>query len=87
VILELKPEQQQVLERAAQSGMSPEDVLDQAFAVIHEQFRSDDWLMADKESIAAQIEEGFAQSERGELVDVEQAIQTLQDRRAKRRIA
>jgi len=63
VILELKPEHQQVLERAAQSGMSPEDVLDQAFAVIHEQYRNDDWLLADKKAIAAQIEEGFAQSE------------------------
>ena len=38
MILELKPEQQKVLDRAAQSGMSPEDVLDQAFAVIHEQY-------------------------------------------------
>ena len=63
MILEIKPEQQKVLERAAQSGMSPEDVLDQAFAVIHEQYRNDDWLVADKEPIAAQIEEGFAQSE------------------------
>jgi predicted transcriptional regulator len=87
VILELKPEQQRVLDRAALSGMSPEDVLDQAFAVIHEQYRNDDWLLADKEAIAAQIEEGFAQSERGELVDAEQALQMLQDRRAKRRIA
>lgn len=87
MILELKPEQQRVLDRAALSGMSPEDVLDQAFAVIHEQYRNDDWLLADKEAIAAQIEEGFAQSERGELVDAEQALQMLQDRRAKRRIA
>ena len=34
MILELKPAQQRVLDRAAQSGMSPEEVLDQAFAVI-----------------------------------------------------
>jgi len=69
MILEFKPEQQRVLERAAESGMSPEDVLDQAFALIHEQFRSDDWLLADKQATAAHIEEGFAQAERGELVD------------------
>jgi len=87
MILELKPEQQRVLDRAARSGMSPEDVLDQAFAVIHEQYRNEDWLLADKDSIAAQIEEGFAESERGELVDAEQAMQMLQDRRANRRIA
>jgi hypothetical protein len=44
MILELKPEQQKVLDRAAQSGMTPEDVLDQAFAVIGEQYRNDDWM-------------------------------------------
>jgi predicted transcriptional regulator len=87
VILELKPEQQKVLDRAARSGMSPEEVLDQAFAVIHEQYRNDDWMLVEREAISAQIGEGFAQAERGELVDAEQAIQMLQDRRAKRRIA
>jgi predicted transcriptional regulator len=87
MILEVKPEQQEVLDRAARSGMSPEEVLDQAFAVIHEQFRSGDWMMADKEAIAVQIEEGFTQAERGELVDAEEAIRILRDRRAKRRIA
>ena len=67
--------------------MSPEDVLDQAFAVIQEQYGNGDWMLADKEAIAAQIDEGFAQAERGELVDAEQAIRILQDRRAKRQIA
>lgn len=87
MILELKPEQQKVLDRAAQSGMSPEEVLDQAFAVIHEQYRNDDWLLANKDEIGAQIEEGFAQAERGELVDGDRAAQILEERRAKRRIA
>lgn len=87
MVIEIKPEQQKVLDRAAQSGMSPEEVLDQAFAVIHEQLRNGDWMVANKEAIAAQIEEGFGQAERGELVDAEQAIQILRDRRAKRRIA
>jgi predicted transcriptional regulator len=87
MILELKPEQQKVLDRALQSGMSPEEVLDQAFAVIDEQFGNEEWLLTDKTAIASQIEEGFAQAERGELLDVEQAIQVLQDRRSNRRIA
>jgi predicted transcriptional regulator len=87
MILEIKPEQQEVLDRAAQSGMSPEEVLDQAFAIIHEQFRNEDWMLADRASIAAQIEEGFAQAERGELLDADRALQSLHDRRAKRRIA
>jgi len=53
MILELKPEQQKIIDRAARSGMSPEEVLDQAFAVIQEQFRSEEWLLADKGAVAA----------------------------------
>ena len=87
MILELKPEQQKVLDRAAKSGMSPDEVLDQAFALIHEQYRNGDWMLADKEAIAAQIEEGFEQAKRGELLDAEEAICILQERRAKRQIA
>jgi predicted transcriptional regulator len=44
-------------------------------------------MLADKEAIAAHVEEGFAQAERGELVDAEQVVPILQDRRTKRRIA
>lgn len=87
MFLQLKREHQEVLDQAARSGMSPEDVLDQAFAVIHEQHRNQDWMSADREAIASQIQEGFAQAERGELLDADQAIRTLQDRQLKRRIA
>jgi predicted transcriptional regulator len=87
VILELKPEQQALLNRAAQSGMTPEDLLDQAFAVIEEQHLNQGWLLAEKHRIAAQIEEGFAQSERGELVDGDEAIKILEKRPGQRRIA
>ena len=87
MILELQPAQLMVLDRAARSGMSPDEVIDQAFAVIQEQYRNDDWMLADKDSIAAQIEVGYAQAQRGELVDADQVIHILQDRRAKRRIA
>ena len=69
MILELKPAQQKLLDRASRSGMSPEEVLDQAFSVIQEQYRNDDWIQAGKEAIAAQIAEGFEQAERGELID------------------
>jgi predicted transcriptional regulator len=87
MILELKPAQQKVLDQAARFGMSAEEVLDQVFAVLQEQYRTEDWMLADREAIAAQIEEGFAQAERGELMDADDAIQILQERRAKRRIA
>jgi predicted transcriptional regulator len=87
MILELKPQQKEVLDRAAQSGMSPEEVLDQAFAVIHEQYRNQDWMLTDRKAIADQIAEGFTQAERGELVDPEEAVRILRDRRSTRRIA
>ncbi|MFZ1085373.1 MAG: hypothetical protein WAN35_10440 [Terracidiphilus sp.] len=85
MIIELKPAQQKLLDQAARSGMSAEEVFEQAFAVIQEQYR--DWMLTDRDAIAAQIAEGFAQAERGELIDAEQAIQVLQDRRTQRRIA
>jgi hypothetical protein len=53
MILELKPEHQMVLDRATKSGMSPEEVLDQVFAVIHKQYRNEDWMLAGREAIAA----------------------------------
>ncbi len=67
--------------------MSPEEVLDQAFAVIHQQYGNEDWMLADKEAIAAQIETGYGQAERGELLDAKEAIEMLRERRAKRRTA
>jgi predicted transcriptional regulator len=85
--LELKPEQQQILDLAVRSGMSPEEVLDQAFAVIHEQYRNEEWMLADRENIAAHIAEGFVQAERGELISSEDAITALHDRRTKRQTA
>jgi len=87
MIIELKPEQQKVLDRAARSGMSPDELLDQAFAVIHEQHRNGDWMLAEREAVAAHVAEGFAQAERGELVDADEAARILRDRRAKRLIA
>jgi predicted transcriptional regulator len=87
MMIELKPEQQKVLDRAARSGMSPDELLDQAFAVIHEQHRNGDWMLAEREAVAAHVAEGFAQAERGELVDADEAARILRERRAKRPIA
>lgn len=87
MVLKLKPEQQKVLELAARSGMNPEEVLDQAFAVIQEQHRNEAWMLEERDAVSAHIAEGFTQAERGELISPEQAVRTLQERRAKRRIA
>jgi predicted transcriptional regulator len=82
MMLQLKPEQQEVLDRAAQSGMSPEELLDQAFAVIDEQQKHGGWMLADREAIAARIAKGFAEAERGELIDADEARRILRERRS-----
>jgi len=87
MVIELKPEQRRILDRAAKSGMSPDEVLDQAFAIIQDQFQNEEWLAAHQESISDQIDRGFEQSEQGALHDPEEALQILRDRRAKRQVA
>jgi iron-sulfur cluster repair protein YtfE (RIC family) len=87
MIVELKPDQQAVLERAARAGMSADELLDQAFAVIREQYRNEEWMLAERESLASHIAEGFAQAERGELIEAEEARRLLAQRRARRTTA
>jgi predicted transcriptional regulator len=87
MMIELKPEQQKILEKAMSSGMTQEEVVEQAFALVEEQDQSLNWMLEDREAIAAQIEEGFQQAERGELIDPEEAIRTLRARRANRQVA
>lgn len=87
MILELKPEQQEILEMATRSGMSQEEVLDQAFAFIRSQHEMDDWLLENHEEINAKIQIGLAQAERGELIPDHEVKSILQERRRQREIA
>ncbi len=84
--IELKPEQQRVIDLAVRSGayQSPGDVLDQAFEIIREQLDLEDWMLEEREAIAAHIEKGFAQAERGELIDGDAAVEILRQRRTDR---
>ena len=84
--IELKPEQQRVIDQAIQSGAyhDPSEVLDQAFEIIREQLHREDWLADQREEVAARIAEGFAQAERGELMDGDKAVEMLRQRRAER---
>jgi len=86
VTIDLKPEQQRLLDLAVQSGayQSPGEVLDQAFAIIREQLDREDWMLEQREPIAAHIAKGFAQAERGELIDGDAAIAALRRQRAGR---
>ena len=76
MVIDLKPEQRRVIDLAVGSGahQNPGEVLDQAFEIMLER----------REAIAAHIETGFAQAERGELIDGDAALQMLRQRRADR---
>ena len=84
--IDLKPEQQRIIDLAVRSGayQSPGEVLDQAFEIIREQLDLEDRMFEQREAIAAHIEKGFAQAERGELIDGDAVLEMLRQRRAKR---
>lgn len=84
--IELRPEHQHVIDLAIQSGAfrDPDELLDQAFEIIREQLQHEDWLVQQREAVAARIATGFAQAERGELMDGDEAIKMMRQRRADR---
>ena len=86
MVIDLKPEQQRVIDLAMESGayQNPSEVLDQAFEIIREQLDLEDWMFEQRETIAAHVEKGFVQAERGELIDGSVALEMLRRRRAER---
>jgi Arc/MetJ-type ribon-helix-helix transcriptional regulator len=86
VTIDLKPEQQRVIDLAVGSGayQNPDEVLDQAFEIIREQLQLEDWMVEQRDAVAAHIEAGFAQAQRGELIDGDAALEILRQRRAER---
>src|ERR1039458_10239498 len=84
--IDLKPEQQRVIDLAVRSGAyrNPGEVLDQAFEIIRGQLDLEDWMFEQREAIAAHVEKGFAQAERGESIDGDAAVEMLRQRRAER---
>jgi Arc/MetJ-type ribon-helix-helix transcriptional regulator len=87
VTIDLKPEQQRVIDLAVRSGAyrNSGEVLDQAFEIIREQLDLEHWMLEDRETVAAHIGTGFAQAQRGELINGDTAIETLRLRRTERR--
>jgi Arc/MetJ-type ribon-helix-helix transcriptional regulator len=84
--INLKPEQQRVIDLAVQSGAyrDADEVVDRAFEIIREQLQLEDWMVAHRQSVAAHIATGFAQAERVELIDADAAVEMLRQRRAER---
>jgi hypothetical protein len=86
VTIDLKPEQQRLIDLAVQSGayQTPDQVLDRAFEIIGGQLDLQNWMVAERQAVATQIATGFAQAERGELIDGDAAMEMLRQRRAER---
>ena len=86
MVIDLKPEQQQVIDLAVGSGAyrNAGEVLDQAIEIIRAQLASEDWMLDQRDAVARHIAVGFAQAERGESVDAEVALEILRKRRAER---
>ena len=84
--IDLKPEQQRVIDLAVRSGAyrNPDEVLDQAFEIIRDQLDLEEWMTANRETVAAHIEKGYLQAERGELIDGDEALEMLRKRRVER---
>lgn len=84
MVIDLKPEQQRVIDLAVKSGayQNPGEVFDHAIEIIREQLLLEDWMVEQRDAVAAQIATGFAQAERGELVDGDAAVEALRQRRA-----
>jgi len=63
--IHLNPNQEHRVAEALRSGAyhSPDDVIDRALEVLHEQ---DEWLMANRQAIDAHIRQGIEELERGE---------------------
>ena len=86
MVIDLKPEQQRVIDLAVKSGayQNPGEVVDQAFEIIREQLELGDWMLEQREAVATHIDKGFAQAKRGELIDSDAALEMLRHRRAER---
>ncbi len=71
MILQLSPQQENRVSEALRSGnyQSPDDVIDRALEVLHEQ---DAWLTANRQTISAKIHRGMDELERGEGIPEDQ---------------
>ncbi len=84
--IDLKPEQQRLIDLAVRSGAyrNPGEVLDRAFEILLAQLDLEDWMLEQRGAVAAHIERGFMQTELGELMDGDAALEMLPQRRAER---
>lgn len=63
-------------------AQSADEFVVRAIQMLHEQ---ENWLARNRDEIADQIEHGFAQAERGELIDGDEVFSVLRGRRSAQR--
>jgi len=69
--IHLKPELEALIQQDVERGpyQSPDEFVEQAVQMLHEQ---EQWFADNRTEIEALIEQGYASSERGDLLDPEQ---------------
>jgi antitoxin ParD1/3/4 len=79
----LKPELEAMIQNDLERGpyQSIDEFVERAVQMLHEQ---EQWFAGNRDGIAAMIEHGLAQAERGELIDGDEAASLLRERRAAR---
>ena len=77
----LRPQQEQLIARAVQSGayQTPDQVIDRALEMLRFE---DELLHGDKDSIHQKIERAFGQFERGEFFTAEESRADMEKRKA-----
>jgi len=77
--IRLTPELEALIQKDVERGryQSADEFVAQAVQMLHEQ---EQWLAENRADVVAKIEHGFAQAERGELVDGDEAFQQLRQR-------
>jgi len=82
--IRLTPELEALIQKDVERGpyRSADEFVAQAVQMLHEQ---EQWLAENRANIAAKIEHGFAQAQRGELVDGDEAFRQLRQQHEQRR--
>jgi putative addiction module CopG family antidote len=77
--VQLNPTIENMIRQDVERGpyTSAEEFVERAVQMLHEQ---EEWLLANRAKISADVEHGFQQAERGELVDRDEAIRILRTR-------
>lgn len=78
--IRIRPELEAAIREDVQRGAytTMDEYVEQAVAMLHEQ---ETWLALNRSRIAAQIEEGYAAAQRGELLEPDKVRANLEERK------